>query len=397
MTASPESPAAQPIPAPDSPAAAAERILLVVDDDAQILETLVALFKGSYRVVEANSGAAALVLLKEGLRPNVILSDNRMPELAGVDFLRQSMAIAPDAVRAIMTAYSDLREILAAISRGHIYLYLTKPWQVVELVQAVRLCFQHYDLNLDARRIATEVETQSKVLKEFQRDLAQANEGYIDQNHTLVSHLVKTAQAFGAAFEDGAYHIPHGEFIARLARAVAYMVGFSERGIAEIEVAAHLHDLGKVGLPRALRAADPDALAEGERALYESHVVRGVQFLRGMGQFENVLGIIAQHHERPDGHGFPNRIEGRDFCRESQIVALADFYHNQAYRLTPDEEHRRQAGERIVLADADREARQAAAATRFADIEGAYDPRVVQAFHAVSVAGTVEGFRLLSV
>lgn len=390
QTSSPEPAAAVPV--------MAGRILLIVDDDPQVLGSLAGIFKDMYRVVTADSGTAALKLLKEeGLRPHVILSDNRMPDITGVEFLLQSVAHAPAAVRAVMTAYSDLREILAAISRGHIYLYLTKPWQIVELVQSVRLCFQQHDLMLEMRRATSEVETQSEVLKSFQRDLAEANKGYIDQNHTLVSQLAQTSLAFATVFESGSYHVPHAAFVGRLARAAAYVAGFSESGIAEVEVAAHLHDIGKVGLPRDIRAADPDALTQEERDLYESHVERGVHFLEGMQHFDKVRGIIARHHERLDGRGFPHQLEGKDVCRESQIVALADFYHNQAYRLTPSEERRRRAGEKLELTAEDIEARQAAAATRFADIEGLYDPRVVQAFHAVSAGKTVEGFHLLSV
>lgn len=396
MTVSPDISVQKSAPGAAFPAAAAlTRTLLAVDDEPQILDTLAGVFSGSYRVVQATSGAEALALLRDGLRPQVILSDNRMPDLAGVDFLLQSVAYAPDAVRAVMTAYSDLREIMAAISRGHIYLYLTKPWQVVELVQAVRLCFQHHDLQSEMRQLSEGVEAQAALLQGFQRDLAAANRGYVDQNRTLLSQLVQTSRAFGPLLSgEGDHHVPHADFVARLSRAVAYVAGFSEGAIADIEIAAYLHDLGKRGLPRSVRAADPETLQGEERALYESHVERGARLLEGIPRFAGVAGIVARHHERPDGRGFPRRLTGRDICRESQIVSLADLYHNRAYRLTPDEARRRREGGRIALSEPERETRLAAAAAQFAEVEKLYDPRVVQAFHAVSAAGTIEGFRL---
>lgn len=131
---------------PLSPEALPKRRLLIVDDEAILLTVLTDIFSEHYELQTALSGEAALHILEQGFRPEVIIADQRMGGMSGAQFLAKSMEIVPQTVRVILTGYTDVQDIIDSINLGNVYRFLTKPWQREELVEAVRLCFEHYDL-----------------------------------------------------------------------------------------------------------------------------------------------------------------------------------------------------------------------------------------------------------
>ncbi|GAA4089410.1 response regulator [Zhongshania borealis] len=110
--------------------------ILFVDDEPRILVALKALFRRDYDVVTANSGPAALDILRAG-DVDVVVSDQRMPEMTGVEVLRSAKDIRPRAIRVLLTGYSDLSAILAAINDGEIFRFINKPWSNVDLRQTI--------------------------------------------------------------------------------------------------------------------------------------------------------------------------------------------------------------------------------------------------------------------
>lgn len=110
--------------------------VLFVDDEPRILVAMKALFRNSYQVFTANSGAEAVKVLRDQ-DVDVIVSDQRMPEMNGVEFLRQARALRPRAIRILLTGYSDLNAILGAINEGEIFRYINKPWSNNDLRQTI--------------------------------------------------------------------------------------------------------------------------------------------------------------------------------------------------------------------------------------------------------------------
>ena len=104
------------------------RTLLLVDDEEKILSSLERLFrKEGYTILRADSGKQGLNFLKK-YTINVILSDQKMPEMTGVEFLSKAKILYPDTIRIILSGYSDLESILDAINKGEIFRFVTKPW-----------------------------------------------------------------------------------------------------------------------------------------------------------------------------------------------------------------------------------------------------------------------------
>src|SRR5436305_3883627 len=107
--------------------------LVVVDDEPEVLRSLYDLFRLEFRVLTFERPADALAALAETAEVDVIMSDQRMPEMTGVRFLEAARAVHPDATRLLVTGYADFRAVIDAINRGHVFRYVTKPWDPEEL------------------------------------------------------------------------------------------------------------------------------------------------------------------------------------------------------------------------------------------------------------------------
>lgn len=130
------------------------------------------------------------------------------------------------------------------------------------------------------------------------------------------------------------YHVNnHAHGVADIAVALATLMSFSEEEIDTVRIAALLHDCGKYGMDERILSFTPDMLSEIDRNRYASHTERGRALLAGIEGLEYVSKIVAQHHERYDGSGFPEKLEGPQIVIEAQIINIADEYHNRVYRL----------------------------------------------------------------
>ncbi len=120
--------------------------ILFVDDEKNILSSLTRLFrKDGYNILTAESGGDGLMLAAKN-ELSLIVSDHRMPEMEGVEFLSKVKALAPDAPRFMLTGYADINAVMAAINKGEVTRFITKPWNDEELKFLVRDGVERYGL-----------------------------------------------------------------------------------------------------------------------------------------------------------------------------------------------------------------------------------------------------------
>jgi signal transduction histidine kinase len=143
--------------------------LLVVDDEPEVLRSVHDLLRLDYRVITRGTGAAALEVLRSAEDVHVIMSDQRMPGMSGVDLLRQAKAIRPEVTRLLFTAYADIRAVIDAINQGHIFRYIAKPWDPDELGAVVRQAVEHHDLIVEKHRLVAELQAANAKLTEADR------------------------------------------------------------------------------------------------------------------------------------------------------------------------------------------------------------------------------------
>ncbi len=141
---SPETPTDRPAPEDPSMRAPAKYTLLIVDDEPDVCDSVHDLLRREFRVLKAHSGAEGFRLMQEE-EVHIIMTDQRMPQVSGVELLTRVKARNPQAVRMLFTGYADLESIIAAINQGHVYQFLKKPWQPEELLDAVRQAAAEYE------------------------------------------------------------------------------------------------------------------------------------------------------------------------------------------------------------------------------------------------------------
>jgi len=167
-----------------------ERVLLLVDDEDNIVRALVRLLRREgYKILTANSGAEGLEILKEN-EVGVILSDQRMPEMNGTEFLSRVKVLYPDTVRIVLSGYTDLNSVTDAINHGAIYKFLTKPWDDELLKENIQQAFIHLELLKDNRRLADELKSANALLKndnsEFSKDVEEKVQTLEFNRHALL-------------------------------------------------------------------------------------------------------------------------------------------------------------------------------------------------------------------
>jgi FixJ family two-component response regulator len=131
--------------------------VLVVDDEEAILETMFFTFMDEYEVITTTSARKALKLLDEHAPVAVIITDQRMPEINGVELLAQVVESHPNTVRIMLTGFADAEATIQAINDGHIYAYINKPWEPEELKQVVRRAVEHHELTRENLRLVAEL------------------------------------------------------------------------------------------------------------------------------------------------------------------------------------------------------------------------------------------------
>jgi CheY-like chemotaxis protein len=120
--------------------------MLVVDDEPDNLDLLYRTFRRDFQVLKAESGIRALEVLAQEGEVAVIISDQRMPEMKGTEFLSRTVPDFPDTVRIILTGFTDVEDLVDAINSGQVYKYITKPWDPEELKAVVHRAAETYEL-----------------------------------------------------------------------------------------------------------------------------------------------------------------------------------------------------------------------------------------------------------
>jgi len=126
--------------------------ILYVDDELNNLISFKAAFRIKYNILTAISGEEAINILKKH-EVNIIITDQRMPQMTGVEFLENILHEYPDPVRVLLTGYADMNAVIDAINKGKIFHYLTKPWNEAELDMAITKAYEVYKMRMDEKQM----------------------------------------------------------------------------------------------------------------------------------------------------------------------------------------------------------------------------------------------------
>ena len=186
-------------------------MILIVDDEPEILHSLRGLLRMEYDVHTAESGEEALQILEQ--QPiQVVLSDQRMPEMTGVELLGQARNERPRAIRVMFTGYSDVKALIDAINQGQIFRYLTKPWEPDELMNVMREASQEYARRAEQQQLFIDLQDYQMRCLSLIGELQDGDYGALtDNGQDEVSEIAATGYAllerfdrsFGLVTEEG--------------------------------------------------------------------------------------------------------------------------------------------------------------------------------------------------
>lgn len=315
-----------------NPVDSGARSILCVDDEANILSALRRLLRPhGFKVSVASSGQAGLDFLEENGAVDLVISDMRMPELDGSEFLEKVRERWPDTMRLLLTGYADVSSIIGAINRGEIYRYISKPWDDHDLVLIVQQAFERKALEEEKRRLEEQVFQQNEELKVLNADLesrviARTNELQLAHGK-LKKNYLNSIKMFSNLMElRGGNLSGHSRLVADLARRTAISMGLPEAAQQELFVAGLLHDIGQIGLADEILSRPVGRLTEEEVLLYRRHPVWGEQALLSQDDMSGVAALIRSHHERHDGRGFPDGLAGSAISPAASILIVVEAF-----------------------------------------------------------------------
>jgi YesN/AraC family two-component response regulator len=156
--------------------------IMIVDDEPANLRALERLFREHYEVLTANSGAEALELLSHH-DVALLITDQRMPGMTGIELLKKTMSLRPRMVRIILTGYTDVEALVEAINCGQVYRYITKPWSNEDLRVTIKRALEHFETNRKRHELQLANERLMSVLKEIEQLASLEASRELDEEH----------------------------------------------------------------------------------------------------------------------------------------------------------------------------------------------------------------------
>lgn len=350
--------------------------LLFVDDERNILSSLKRLFRPlNYRIFLANSGAEGLEIMNNE-QVDLVISDMRMPEMDGAEFLEKVSTTWPDTVRLLLTGYADMSSTIAAINKGKITQYISKPWDDNDIKITVQQALKFKLLEAERDELLEITRKQNEELLEFNTNLeglveARTQEleqtmGMLDSAYqTLKSGYSATIKVFSNLVElrEGNSQ-GNSRTVAEQAQKLALALGMEEDQAQQVSYAGMLRGIGTIGYSDEYLSKPVILMDQKNRQLYEKHTILGEATLMTLEPLISAAKIIRNYHERYDGKGFPDGLAANEIPLGSRILSvISDFNALQAGTLVEN---------KMTAAEAEK---------YISDKSGSvYDPKVVESF-----------------
>jgi response regulator RpfG family c-di-GMP phosphodiesterase len=314
-------------------ASEAKETILCVDDEPNILSSLRRLFRArGYQILVAQSGQEGLEILKNEA-VDLVISDMRMPEMDGTQFLELVRQQHPDCIRILLTGYSEVHSIIAAINRGEIHRYISKPWDENDILLVVKQAMERKYLLDEKNRLERLTQQQNDELKDLNASLemkVQARTAELKQaNEKLKDNFLTSIKVFSSLIEmRGGKLSGHSRRVADLSRKIALRMQLDTALISDIFVAGLLVDIGKIGFSDDLLGLSMNQMNGDQLGVFHKHTIRAEQVLMPLEDLQSTAKSLRSQHERIDGKGFPDQLSGDQIPIGAQILALTGDYDN---------------------------------------------------------------------
>lgn len=333
----------------------AQARILIVDDEPEITAILTDLFACEYDCESAGSAELALEALKHR-EFELVVSDITMPGMTGLEMIPHVKERSPNTVVVMISGMQTVESAIGALRLGA-FDYVMKPFDLRQVEAVVKRALEHQELIVAKQRYENQLE-----------ELVEQRTAELDHTlNSLEDAYRSTLKALTAALEtrDLETH-GHSERVVTYSLRLGREYGLDASRMKALEFGSLLHDIGKIGVPD-LILRKPAKLTEEEWVLMREHPTHGQQILRGIEFLEGAARVVAQHHEKWDGSGYPLGLRSEEIDLCARIFAVADAFD----AMTSDRVYRKGKPYKD-------------AAKELEDWAGKqFDPKVVEAFHRV--------------
>lgn len=296
--------------------------ILIVDDEPMITSTLATLVEMmlDYEVVTHNNPLTIVegdYLQRESF--DLVISDFMMPGLDGLALLSKIIEVQPNIVPILLTGYSDKESAIKSINELGLYYYLEKPWDNNDLIRIIQN-------GIEKRQLEQEVHSKMVVIEKRNHEISRLYDllqrDYNREMDNVLEFVISLSNVIEAkdSYTDG-----HTRRVADVATEIGKRIGLDEKQIKILDVAAVIHDIGKVGTPE-LILNKPGSLSSEEFQVMQEHPEMGAKIIRPIGALKDCLDPVLHHHEKMDGSGYPDGLKGDEISMEARIVAVADIF-----------------------------------------------------------------------
>ena len=329
--------------------------LLIVDDESAVRGVLHDLLGSSYDCTEVSSAEDALAFLHEQ-QFDLVISDITMRGMSGLEMIPHIKEISPNTVIVMISGMQTIESAINALRLGA-FDYLMKPFDLRQVETAIERAYEHRQLVVA-----------KQLYEDHLEELVQQRTAELDEALASLENAYRsTLQALTAALEtrDAETH-GHSERVVTFSLRLGREYGLNPIEMKALEFGALLHDIGKIGVPDAI-LRKPAKLTDEEWERMREHPLHGQQILRGIKFLEGAARVVAQHHEKWDGSGYPIGLKGDEINICARIFAVADAFD----AITSDRVYRRAQSYEAAARELD----------EWSDRQ--FDPKVVEAFHRV--------------
>ncbi|GAA3919779.1 HD domain-containing phosphohydrolase [Litoribacillus peritrichatus] len=323
--------------APNARAQLQENVLFV-DDEPQILRALKRLFKkASFQCHFAESGIEGLEMLKD-IDIDLIVSDMRMPQMDGAEFLTKARQQFPAVKSILLTGHSDIASTITALNKGGIYRYISKPWEDEDLKLSIEEALKVKRLEREKHQLLVLTHRQNKKLKSFNSELEEKVKQrteelsrtmeLLDQSY---NELIDSYDMFIRVFSSvisSRFQIEYQRptLVAELAKDIASYLDLPKPIIQQVMYSGLLHELGKITLSDEILSMPEPELSREQLKEYIRYPDRGASILMNIKGLESCCEFITQHLENLDGSGYPNKLVANEMSYGAKILRISrDF------------------------------------------------------------------------
>jgi putative nucleotidyltransferase with HDIG domain len=329
--------------------------LLIVDDEVEVRGVLHDLLSDTYECAEAASAEDALAQLRE-TKYELVISDITMSGMTGLEMIPHVKVASPDTVIVMISGMQTIESAINALRLGA-FDYLMKPFDLRQAEAAVERALQHHELLTAKQRYENHLE---ELVEQRTAELDRALDSLENAYRSTLGALTAALEA-----RDAETH-GHSERVVTFSLRLGREYGLTTAQMKALEFGSLLHDIGKIGVPDAI-LRKPAKLTDEEWIRMREHPMHGQQILRGIKFLEGAARVVAQHHEKWDGSGYPLGLKTEEIDICARIFSVADAFD----AITSDRVYRKGRPYEAAAAELDEW------------VNRQFDPKVIEAFHRV--------------